>query len=48
MNENIMEERYFIKEDDYQKIKVFLNKKDDYFSLKEITNIYRKIDVILT
>lgn len=39
---------YFIKEEEYQKFKRELKKDNDYFSIEEITNIYRKIDVILT
>lgn len=31
-------EKIFIKEEMYQKIKEKLNKKDDYFTLQEITN----------
>jgi len=38
----------FIKENVYQQIKKEINKQDDYFTRKELTNIYKKIDVILT
>lgn len=46
-----MEEIEVINEEVYQRIKKEMNKKDDYFTqdeLKQFTNIYRKIDVILT
>lgn len=51
MEKLIVEENEIIEEDLYQRIKKEMNKKDDFFNLKELkefTNIYRKSDVILT
>jgi len=39
-------EDLFIKEEDYQKIKKEMNLKRDYFTLAEITNIYKKVGEI--
>ncbi len=50
MEKLIVEENEIIKEELYQKIKKQMNKKDDFFNLKELkefTNIYRKTSVIL-
>jgi len=38
-------EKLFIKEDVYQEIKRKINKKDDYFTLQELANIYAKAGV---
>lgn len=38
---------YFIKEEEYQKIKKKMRKSDDYFTLKECKIMEEKISVIL-
>lgn len=51
MEKLIVEENEIIKEELYQRIKNSMNKKDDFYSQKELeqfTDIYRKSDVILT
>ena len=38
-------EKLFIKEESYQEIKRKMNKKDDYFTLQELSEIYAKVGV---
>lgn len=51
MEKEIVKGNKIIKEELYQKVKSNMNKKDDFYTQKELeqfTDIYRKSDVILT
>lgn len=47
MNEKIVEEIYFIKEEDYQELKMKIDRKEDYFSLTELQIFTEKVGAIL-